>query len=325
MKAIRVPHRGDSSVMEFVDVATPTAAAGEAVVEIEAAGINFADILQRLDIYANRASVFPYIAGVEGAGVVTEIGDGVRDLAVGERVAGVGVHGCYAEYNAFPAARLVRLPQGVDTRTAAAALLQGLTAHALVHDTYAVEAGDWVLVHAGAGGMGLLLIQMVKALGARVVTTVSTSAKAEVAHGAGADHVILYTEQDFAEACRGLADFPGFAVIYDAVGGPTLEKGLALLRPRGVMASYGRAGGALPRLDLDALNRLGSLTVIRPSLVDYIRTPDELRARAGAVFGDIVAGRLEVRIGATYPLAEAARAQDALAGRETTGKLLLIP
>ncbi len=325
IKAIRIPRAGDSSVMEFVDIDRPAPASGEALVRIEAAGINFADILQRLDNYANRTSVFPYIAGLEAGGVVAEIGAGVEDLAVGDRVGAVGVLGCYAEFNVFPAERLIKLPPSLDTRAAAACLLQGLTAHALVHDVYAVAVADWVLVHAGAGGMGLVLIQMAKALGATVVTTVSTQAKADLARGAGADHVILYTQADFAPASRALDGFPGYAVIYDAVGGPTLEKGLELLRPRGVMASYGKAGGDLPRLDLDALNRLGSLTVSRPSLVDYIRTPQELQARANAVLAQVAAGDLNIRIGATYPLAEAARAHEHMAGRATTGKLLLIP
>lgn len=325
MKAIRIPRAGDSSVMEFVEIDRPAPAGGEALVRIDAAGVNFADILQRLDTYANRASVFPYIAGLEAGGVVAEIGAGVENLAAGDRVGAVGVPGCYAEFNVFPAERLLMLPPQLDTRAAAACLLQGLTAHALVHDVYAVQAGDWVLVHAGAGGMGLVLIQMAKAMGATVATTVSTPAKAALARGAGADHAIQYTQEDFAQASRALGGFPGYAVIYDAVGGPTLEKGLELLRRRGVMASYGKAGGDLPRLDLDALNRLGSLTVTRPSLVDYIHAPEELQARAAAVFAHVAAGDLHIRIGANYPLAQAARAHDDMASRATMGKLLLIP
>lgn len=324
MKAIRIPRAGDSSVMEYIEIDKPAPGAGEALVKIEAAGVNFADILQRLDNYANRASVFPYIAGLEAGGIVAEIGAGVENLAVGDRVGAAGL-GCYAEFNVFPVERLVKLPPALDTRTAAACLVQGLTAHALVHDVYAVAAGDWVLIHAGAGGMGLLLIQMAKTMGATVVTTVSTDAKAKLARGAGADHVILYTQADFAQASRALDGFPGYAVIYDAVGGPTLEMGLELLRRRGVMASYGKAGGELPRLDLDALNRLGSLTVVRPSLVDYIHTTQELQARADAVLTQVASGDLHIRIGATYPLAEAARAHDDMASRATTGKLLLIP
>ena len=216
-------------------------------------------------------------------------------------------------------------PTACQTRIAAAAILQALTAHVLVTETYVVQPGDWVLVHAGAGGSGRMLIQAAKALGAVVVATTSTEAKAVVARGVGADHVTLYSHEDFVGASRALTGFPGFAAIYDSIGPGTLEPGLALLRPRGVMVSYGKSAGPIPPLELDTLNRLGSLYVTRPNLMHHIRRREDLVAKSSAVFGDIMAGRLKVSIETVYPLAEAAAAQDALASRATTGKLLLSP
>ena len=237
----------------------------------------------------------------------------------------VDVLGCYAEAIAVPWERAVKLPDGLQTRIAAAAILQALTAHVLVTETYVVQPGDWVLVHAGAGGSGRMLIQAAKALGAVVVATTSTEAKAVVARSVGADHVILYSHEDFVGASRALTGFPGFAAIYDSIGPGTLEPGLALLRPRGVMVSYGKSAGPIPPLELDTLNRLGSLYVTRPNLMHHIRRREDLVAKSSAVFGDIMAGRLKVSIETVYPLAEAAAAQDALASRATTGKLLLSP
>lgn len=324
MKAIRVPKQGASSVMEWVEVATPRAGEAEVVVRLEAAGVNFLDIQQRLGRYPGGVS-FPYIPGYEGAGTVVEVGPDVQGFALGDRVAVVDVLGCYAEAFAVPAERAVKLPDGLQTRIAAAAMIQALTAHVLVTETYAVAPGDWVLVHAGAGGTGRMLIQAAKALGAVVVTTVSTQEKSAVARAVGADHVIRYSDEDFVEASRALTGFPGFAAIYDSVGPGTFEPGLALLRPRGIMVSYGKSAGPIPPLELDSLNRLGSLYVTRPNLMHYIRRREDLIAKSDAVFADILAGRLEVRIEAVYPLAEAATAHDALASRATTGKLLLTP
>ena len=324
MRAIRVPKQGDSSVLEWVEVATPRPGNAEILVRLEAAGVNFLDIQQRLGRYPGGVT-FPYIPGYEGAGTVVEVGPDAQEFALGDRVAVVDVLGCYAEAIAVPWERAVKLPDGLQTRIAAAAILQALTAHVLVTETYVVQPGDWVLVHAGAGGSGRMLIQAAKALGAVVVATTSTEAKGVVARGVGADHVILYADQDFVGASRALTGFPGFAAIYDSIGPGTLEPGLALLRPRGVMVSYGKSAGPIPPLELDTLNRLGSLYVTRPNLMHHIRRREDLVAKSSAVFGNILAGRLKVSIETVYPLAEAAAAQDALAGRTTTGKLVLAP
>ena len=324
MKAITVSRPGDSSVLEYGDVPDPEPVGDRLIVRLEAAGVNFLDIQQRLQRYPGGIS-FPYVPGLEGAGTVTATGPEAGGFAVGERVAVCDVLGCYAEYVAVPAGRAVRVPDGIDLRTAAAALLQGLTAEVMTAQVHAVREGDWILVHAGAGGTGLMLIQAAKKRGAVVVTTVSTEEKAAAARQAGAGQVILYTERDFAEACRSIAGFPGFAAIYDSVGSDTLEKGLPLLRPRGVMVSLGKSAGPLRPLDLDSLNRLGSLFITRPNMMHYLKDPRDLAAESENLFRDIAAGDCRVRIGATYPLAGAAEAQDALAGRGTIGKLLLIP
>ena len=324
MRAIRVPKQGDASVMECVEVATPQAGEAEILVRLEATGVNFLDIQQRLGRYPGGVS-FPYIPGYEGAGTVVKVGPDAQEFSVGDRVVVVDVLGCYAEAIAVPWERAVKLPDGLQPRIAAAAILQALTAYVLVTETYIVQPGDWVLVHAGAGGSGRMLIQSAKALGAVVVATVSTEEKAIVARGVGADHVILYSHEDFVGASRALTGFPGFAAIYDSIGPGTLEPGLALLRPRGVMVSYGKSAGPIPPLELDILNRLGSLYVTRPNLMHHIRRREDLVTKSNAVFGEILANRLKVSIETVYPLAEAAAAQDALSSRATIGKLVLTP
>jgi NADPH2:quinone reductase len=324
MKAVRVPRPGDASILEVVDLPTPEPGEGEVLIELEASGVNFLDIQQRLQRYP-AGITFPYVAGVEGAGRIAALGRGVGDLAVGQRVAVHGVFGCYAEAIAAPRDRVVGLPDALDARTAAAAMIQGLTGWVFTSEAYEVQPGDWVLVHAGAGGTGRMLVQAAKMRGAVVATTVSTAEKGRVAKEAGADHVIRYTEQDFAEVCRTLPGFPGFAAIYDNVGGPELPKNLPLLRRRGVLVSMGKSGGEIPPLQLDDLNRLGSLYVTRPNMAHYVEARADLEAHAAGLFAAIADGRMKVLISETFPLDQAAAAQDRLASRATIGKLLLIP
>jgi len=324
MKAVRVPCPGASSVLEVVDLPVPEPGPGEVLIELEASGVNFLDIQQRLQRYP-AGITFPYIAGVEGAGHVAALGPGVDDLAPGERVAVHGVLGCYAEAIVAPRERVVKVPDPVDARTAAAALIQGLTGWVFTTETYAVRPGDWVLVHAGAGGTGRMLVQAARMRGAVVVATVSSADKARVARAAGANHVIRYTEHDFVRACRALAGFAGFAAIYDNVGGPELPRNLPLLRKRGVLVSMGKSGGEIPPLQLDDLNRLGSLYVTRPNMAHYVETRAELEAHAAGLFAAIAGGRMKVLISETFALEQAAAAQDRLASRATVGKLLLIP
>jgi NADPH2:quinone reductase len=323
MKAVRVPRPGESSVLEVVEIPMPEPGPGEVLVRIEAAGVNFLDIQTRLQRYPGGTS-FPHIAGREAAGRVIGLGAGVEGLAIGDRVAVSAVLGCYAEAVAAPAARVLKLPDAIDARTAAASLVQAMSAWVFTHETYAVQPGDWVLVHAGAGGTGRMIVQAAKAAGATVVATVSTEAKANVARAAGAGHVIRYTEVDFAEAARAIPGFPGFAAIYDSVG-PTVPQGLPLLRRRGMMVSMGKSGGPIPALDLDELNRLGSLYVTRPNTLHYTEARADLERIAAATFALIAAGRLKVLIGRTLPLERAAEAQDLLASRQTVGKILLLP
>lgn len=324
MKAIRVPGPGDSSVMEYVDLPTPDPGPGEVLIEIEAAGVNFLDIQQRLDRYPGGIT-FPYVAGLEAAGRVAALGAGVTGLAIGDRVVQNGVLGSYAKAMVAPADRVVKLPDAIDSRTAAALILQGLTGYVFTTETYPVQPGDWVLVHAGAGGTGRMLVQAAKMRGATVVATVSSAAKATVATEAGADHVVRYGEVDFAEGCRALAGFPGFAVIYDSVGGEATLHNLPLLRRRGMLVSMGKSAGPLPPLQLDDLNRLGSLFVTRPNMAHYIVDRADLERHAAALFQVALQGLMKVLITKTFPLAQAAQAQDLLASRGTVGKLLLLP
>jgi len=322
MKAIRIATPGGSDVMKLEEIPTPKPGKGELLVKLAAAGLNYLDTYQRSGLYKVP---LPFTAGNEGAGTVEAVGEGVSGFKAGDRVAYTGVLGAYAEYSLLPADRAVKVPKGMELNTAAAIMLQGMTAHYLACDTYPLKRGDWCLVHAGAGGVGLLLIQVAKLRGAHVISTVSTPEKAKLAKDAGADHVIQYTKDDFEAETLKIVGDRKLDVVYDAVGKTTFDKGLNLLRRRGLMVLYGAASGPVPPLDLQVLNAKGSIYVTRPTLVHYIVTRAELEARAGEVMGWVTAGKVKVRIGATYPLAQARQSHDDLEGRKTTGKVLLIP
>ncbi len=322
MKAIQVKQVGGPEAMELVEFPVPQPKANEAVVKIAASGVNFIDVYFREGRYK---APLPLILGQEGAGAVTAVGADVKSVKVGDRVAWCGLLGSYAEYAAIGADRLVPIPTGINDQQAAAAMLQGMTAHYLLHDTYALKSGETALVHAAAGGVGLLLTQMAHHIGARVVATVSTEEKAKLAREAGADDIILYTQTDFEAELKKLTDGKGVDVVYDSVGKTTFEKGLNLLRPRRMMVLFGGSSGAVPPFDPIVLTQKGSLFLTRPSLNNYIATREELLARSSAVFSMITTGKLKLRIEHTYPLAEAERAHRDLEGRKTTGKLLLIP
>jgi len=322
MKAIRIHAYGGSEVMQVEEIPTPQPGDGQLLVKLDAIGLNFIDTYQRSGLYPIS---LPFIPGNEGAGVVEAVGAGVTDYAPGDRVAYTGVLGAYADYTLLPADRAVRVPNGMDMQAAAAIMLQGMTAHYLSHDTFPLKSGDWCLVHAGAGGVGLLLIQMAKALGANVITTVSTDEKEALAKGAGADHVIQYTKTDFEAEVLKIVGDRKLDVIYDSVASTTFEKGLNLLRMRGMMVLYGQSSGPVAPLDPAILNQKGSLFLTRPSLFHYIASREDLATRAGAVLEMVNSGKLDVRIGETFPLVEAKAAHDALEGRKTTGKVLLIP
>jgi NADPH2:quinone reductase len=322
MKAIRLTATGGPEVLRYEDVPDPRPAAGQVLVRIEAAGVNFADTYQRTGHYATP---LPLILGQEAAGTVAVLGTGVTELNGGDRVAYAGVLGAYAEYAAVPADQIVKLPDGVTARQGAAAMLQGMTAHYLATTTYPLKAGDTCLVHAAAGGVGLLLCQIAKLRGARVIGTVSTREKAELARGAGADDAILYTEQDFEAEVKRLTQGAGLQVVYDSVGRATFDKSLNCLARRGMLVLFGQSSGPVGPFDPQVLNRKGSLFLTRPTLLHYIGTRVELLARAGDVLSWIAAGKLKLRIGHEFPLAEAAQAHRELEGRATTGKILLIP
>jgi NADPH2:quinone reductase len=322
MRTIQVKQVGGPEAMELAELPVPQPKANEAVVKLAASGVNFIDVYFREGRYK---SPLPFVLGQEGAGVVTAVGADAKSVKVGDRVAWTGLQGSYAEYAAVPADRLVPIPQGVSDQQAAAAMLQGMTAHYLSHDTYPLKNGETALVHAAAGGVGLLLVQMAHNIGARVIATVSSDEKAKLARGAGADEVILYTKDDFETETKRLTGGKGVDVVYDSVGKTTFEKGLNILRPRGMMVLFGGSSGAVPPFDLVVLSQKGSLYVTRPTLGHYIATREELVARSSAVFGMMAAGKLKLRIEHTYPLAEAQRAHRDLEGRKTTGKLLLIP
>jgi len=322
MKAIQVKQPGGPEAMELVELPVPEPKANEAVVKLAASGVNFIDVYQREGRY--KVSL-PFVLGQEGAGVVTAVGAEVKLVKAGDRVAYASILGSYAEYAAVPADKLVPVPSGVTDQQAAGAMLQGMTAHYLSHDTFPLKRGETALVHAAAGGVGLLLVQMAHNIGARVIATVSTEEKAKLARAAGADEVILYSQSDFEAETKRLTGGKGVDVVYDSVGKTTFEKGLNVLRPRGMMVLFGGSSGAVPPFDLIALSTKGSLYVTRPTLGAYTATREELVARSGAVFGMMAAGKLELRIEHTYPLAEAQRAHRDLEGRKTTGKLLLIP
>ncbi|MGD1024799.1 MAG: quinone oxidoreductase [Candidatus Sulfotelmatobacter sp.] len=322
MKAIQVKQVGGPEAMELVELPVPEPKANEAVVKLAASGVNFIDVYFREGRYK---SPLPFIPGQEGAGVVTAVGPEAKTVKVGDRVAWSGLQGAYAEYAAVPAERLVPIPQAVSDREAAAAMLQGMTAHYLSHDTYPLKQNETALVQAGAGGVGLLLVQMAHNIGARVIATVSTEEKAKLARGAGAHEVILYTQVDFEAETKHLTGGKGVDVIYDSVGKTTFEKGLNLLRPRGMMVLFGGSSGAVATFDPIILTQKGSLFLTRPSLGNYIATREELVARSVAVFDMLASGKLRLRIEHIYPLADAQRAHRDLEGRKTTGKLLLMP
>jgi NADPH2:quinone reductase len=322
MKAIRVKTVGGPEVLTLEDVPDPKAGPGEAVVKLEAAGLNYIDVYFRTGLYKAQ---LPLTLGLEGGGVVTEVGPNVTEVKAGDRVAYTGVPGAYAQFAAVPAARLVKLPEGLDGKMGAAAMLQGMTAHYLSHTTYPLKSGDWCLVHAAAGGVGLLLCQMAKMRGARVIGTVSTEAKAKLAREAGADEVILYTTQDFEVEVKRVTGGAGVQVVYDSVGKTTFDKSLNCLAMRGMLALYGQSSGPISSFDPAILNQKGSLFLTRPSLFHYTVTREELLQRSGDVLGWVKAGKLKLRINLTLPLAQAAEAHRQLEGRQTTGKVLLIP
>ncbi|RNL80769.1 quinone oxidoreductase family protein [Halostreptopolyspora alba] len=326
MRAIVIEEQGGPEVMRPVEVADPEPGPGQVSVDLEASGVNFIDIYQRSGAYAVPT---PFTPGLEGAGTVRAVGSGVDDLTVGQRVAWAQQPGSYAERAVVSAERAVPVPDGVSAEVAAAVMLQGLTAHYLTHSTYPVQPGDTVLVHAAAGGTGLLLTQLAKLRGGRVIATVSTEEKERLARGAGADEVIRYAagemEQppDVAAVARELTGGTGVAAAYDGVGANTFDASLDSLRPRGVLALFGQSSGPVPPVDPQRLNSAGSVYLTRPSLVHHVSERDEYRDRASDVLGLVGTGKLDVRIGARYPLADAARAHEDLASRRTTGKLLL--
>lgn len=319
MRAIQIQKTGGPEVLELANLPVPWPVAGHVQVKIEAVGVNFIDTYLREGRYP---AALPFVPGQEAAGVITALGEGVSSFAVGDRVAWNGVRGTYAEYACPPASEVLHVPGRMTTEQAAAVLLQGLTAHYLSYSTYAIQRGDTVLIHAGAGGVGLLLTQMAKRLGAKVITTVSTEAKAALSREAGADHVVLYTQTSFLDAVMEVTGGKGLPVVYDSVAKTTFEDSLKCLRPRGVMALYGGSSGAAPMIDPIRLMQ-GSLYLTRPTLKDYVQSRAELEQRAADVFGWVASGDLKVRIGARYKLEDAAQAHIDLAGRKTTGKVLL--
>jgi NADPH:quinone reductase len=322
MKAIQIHETGGPEVLKLVELPIPQPGPGQVLIRVEATGVNFIEIYFRKGIY--KAS-FPLTLGSEAAGTIEELGPGVSGFAAGDSVASVSVMGSYAEYALVPAAQVVKVPAGLSPEHAAAAMLQGMTAHYLTHSSFPLKSGDTALIHAGAGGTGLLLIQMAKRVGARVLTTVSTEAKAELAREAGADEVILYTEQNFEAEAKRLTSGRGVDVVYDSVGKNTFESSLNCLRPRGMLVLFGASSGPVPPFDLIQLSSKGSLFVTRPTLWHYIATRAELEWRSGDVLGWAANGELKLRSEHIYPLAEAAQAQTDLADRKTTGKILLEP
>jgi NADPH:quinone reductase len=306
--------------MQLAELPIPKPGTGQVLVKIAAVGVNFIDTYLREGRYPAE---LPFIPGQEAAGTVAEVGAEATGFSVGDRVAWNGTRGTYAEYACAPAASLLKIPEAMSFEQAAAVLLQGLTAHYLAYDTHAIQAGETVLVHAGAGGVGLLLTQMAKRLGARVLTTVSSEEKAELSRGAGADTVVLYTTESFVDEVKRQTNEEGLPVVYDSVGKTTFEDSLKCLRPRGLLALYGASSGAVPPFDLIRLSTMGSLYVTRPTLKDYVQTRQALERRAEDVFGWVARGELHVRIGARYPLEDAVQAHRDLSGRKTTGKVLL--
>lgn len=322
MKAIQVQKTGGPDVLTLVDVPVPKPKPNEAVVKLAASGVNYIDVYFREGRYP---AALPFIDGQEAAGTVSEVGSEVKSVKPGDRVAYTGVLGAYAQYAAVPADRLVHVPHEITEQQAAAAMLQGMTAHYLVHSTYPLKRGETALIHAAAGGVGLLLVQMAKALGAHVIATVGTDEKAKLARKAGADDVIIYTKQDFEAETKRLTGNKGVHVVYDGVGKSTFDGDLNVLRPRGYLVLFGGASGAVPPFDLIKLSQKGSLFITRPTLANYISTREELEHRAGDVLNMIAEGKLELHISHIYDLAHASQAHRDLEARKTTGKLLLTP
>jgi NADPH2:quinone reductase len=322
MKAIRIHNYGGPEVMKYEDAPVPTAGKGEAVVKIAAAGVNFIDIYFRSGL--SKAAQLPFIPGHEGAGTVSSIGEGVTEVKAGDRVAYAMTPGSYAEYAAVPAWRLVQLPDNVDFKLAAAIMLQGMTAHYLTHSTFPLTSGHKAVVHAAAGGVGLLLTQVAKKLGATVYATVGNEAKAALARAAGADETIIYSKQDFVAEVKRVSP-AGVDVVYDSVGASTFEKSLNCLRPRGYMVLYGQSSGPVPPVDPGTLAAKGSLFLTRPSLNHYALTRDEILFRTADLFRWFQAGELEFKVNHVFTLAEAGKAHEEVAGRRTTGKVVLIP
>ena len=322
MKLIQIAKTGGPEEMKLVDAPTPSPGPKQALVKIAASGVNFIDVYFRIGLY--KADL-PFTPGNEGAGTVEAVGPEVTEVQPGDRVAYAMQRGSYAEYAVVPAAQLVKIPDGLDFNTAAAAMLQGMTAHYLTHSSFPLKKGDTCLIHAAAGGVGRLAVQMAKMLGATVYGTAGTDEKAALAKEAGADEIIVYTRDDFAAETKRLTGGRGVDVIYDSVGASTFLKGLDIIRPRGMMVLFGQSSGAVAPFDPSILNQKGSLFLTRPSLAHHCLTREELLWRAGDVLGWIASGRLELRIDSTYPLAEAAQAHRDLESRKTAGKLLLVP
>ncbi len=322
MKAIRVHAMGGPEVLRYEEVPKPSPGPGQALVRIEAVGVNFVEVYQRTGLYK---LTLPFTPGSEASGTVVEIGPKVTTVTGGQRVASTNFAGAYAEYALAPADRLIVLPDGVSTRMGAAVMLQGMTAHYLVHSTYPLSRQDTCLVHAAAGGVGLLLCQMARRLQARIIGTVSTEEKATLAGKAGAHEVILYTQQDFEAETKRLTSGAGVHVVYDSVGRTTFAKGLNCLHPRGMMVLYGQSSGPVDTFDPQILNQKGSLFLTRPTLAHYVATRTELLHRASEVLGWVSDESLKIRVGREFPLSAAAEAHRELEGRRTTGKVLLIP
>ena len=320
MKGIQIKRYGGPEVLEYGELPDPVPGAGQALVNVHVAGVNFTDIYQRTGRYAGT---LPFTPGVEGVGVVERVGSDVTDVRAGDRVGWVMIKGGYAERVVLPAQRLVPIPNGVDDRTACALLLQGMTAHFLLRDCYRVQKGEWVLIHAAAGGVGLLAVQIAHAIGARVIGTTSTGEKAALARGAGADEVVLYTQEDFQQAARRITGGDGVSVVYDSVGKTTFDKSLDSLRPRGYMVLFGGSSGPVAPIDPMILNAKGSLFLTRPTLGNYVSTRAELLGRADDLFAWAANGELTVRAEHDYALADAARAHADVEARKTTGKVLL--
>ena len=320
MRGILIKRYGGPEVLEYGNLPDPAPGPGEALIRVRVAGVNFTDVYQRTGTYPGT---LPFTPGVEGVGIVEKLGPGVTSVRIGDRVGWVMLKGGYAELAVIPAVRLVPIPASIDDRTAAAILLQGMTAHFLLRDCYRVTKGEWILIHAAAGGVGLLMTQIAHRIGARVIGTTSTDEKAALAREAGADEIVLYTKEDFQQAARRITGGAGVSVVYDSVGKTTFDKSLDSLRPRGYMVLFGASSGTVSPVDPQLLNRKGSLYLTRPTLGNYISTREELLGRAAELFGWVSKGELKVRAEHDYPLANVAQAHTDIEGRKTTGKVLL--